>query len=174
MIDSIQAQLSGRNFARVPMAALARHVDSSDDLFNLQRFIPPQDAVMEDVLGELQQGRKTSHWMWFVFPQLAALGASATSKRFGLASLEEARAYLSHPVLAQRLRQCCGLLLRLGDVTSLEVFGYPDHLKLHSCLTLFHLAAPRDTLFQHCLAKYYAGALDPQTERYCSPGAGGD
>jgi uncharacterized protein (DUF1810 family) len=174
MIDSIRAQLQGQNFAKSPMQALSRNVKSSADSFNLQRFIPPQDAVMEDVLAELQQGRKTSHWMWFVFPQLATLGASATSKRFGLTSLEEARAYLSHPVLGQRLRQCCGLLLRLGDVTALEVFGHPDHLKLHSCLTLFHLAAPRDVLFEHCLAKYYAGALDLQTERYCSPEAGRD
>jgi len=170
MIDSILYHPWLGNVTRFGVQPQGRHVDSSEDPFNLQRFVPPQDAVMDDVISELQQGRKTSHWMWFVFPQLAILGSSPTAKRFGLQSLEEARAYLTDPILGQRLRQCCGLLLRLGAVSAQEVFGLPDHLKLHSCLTLFHLAAPRDTLFTSCLAKFYAGQLDRQTQRYCADG----
>jgi uncharacterized protein (DUF1810 family) len=170
MIDGALYHPRPVNVTRLGLQPQGRHVDSSEDPFNLQRFIPPQDAVMEDVISELQQGRKTSHWMWFVLPQLAVLGSSPTAKRFGLESLREARAYLTNPILGQRLRQCCGLLLRLGNVSALEVFGHPDHLKLHSCLTLFHLAAPRDTLFTSCLAKFYAGQLDRQTQRYCGDG----
>lgn len=149
------------------MGSHIRHVDTTEDPFNLQRFLAPQGAVLADVIAELRQGRKVSHWMWFVFPQLASLGVSSTANRFGLASLEEARAYLAHPVLGERLRQCCGLLMRLGDVSASEVFGHPDDLKLRSCLTLFHLAAPKDPLFASCLEKYYDGELDSATVRYC-------
>jgi uncharacterized protein (DUF1810 family) len=138
-----------------------------NDPFDLHRFIEPQDAVMEEVYAELRAGRKRGHWMWFVFPQLAALGSSPTAKRFGLRSLVEARAYLAHPVLGERLRTCCRLLMRVEGLSADEVLGYPDDLKLRSCLTLFHLAAPGESLFLECLDRYYGGQPDRRTEDLC-------
>jgi uncharacterized protein (DUF1810 family) len=137
------------------------------DPFNLRRFVDAQSAVMGDVIDELAQGRKRSHWMWFVFPQLAALGQSPTAKRYGILSLAEARAYLEHPVLGERLRNCCRLLLQLEGRTAHEIFGSPDDLKLRSCLTLFMLADPTEPLYSQCLDKYYQGAMDPRTISLC-------
>ncbi|GAB2589056.1 DUF1810 domain-containing protein [Ramlibacter solisilvae] len=135
----------------------------SDDPFDLQRFVAAQDPLFDGVQDELRQGRKRTHWMWFVFPQLAALGASPTAKHYGIASLDEARAYLAHPVLGPRLRACCELLLQLEGRTAHQVFGYPDELKLRSCLTLFDRAAGGAPLFARCLDKYYAGQPDAAT-----------
>lgn len=136
---------------------------TNTDPFNLQRFTDAQSPVMDDVTDELTQGRKRSHWMWFVFPQLAALGSSATARHFGIESLDEARAYLQHPLLGARLRTCCRLLLRIEGRSAHEIFGTPDDLKLRSCLTLFSLAEPTELLFSQCLARYYAGEPDPGT-----------
>jgi uncharacterized protein (DUF1810 family) len=133
------------------------------DPFHLQRFVDAQSATMEDVLDELRNGRKRSHWMWFVFPQLAGLGSSTTAKYFGITSLAEARAYLEHPILGERLRTCCRLLLGIHDRDASEIFGSPDDLKLRSCLTLFHLAQPAEALFSECLRRYYAGQADQRT-----------
>lgn len=169
MIDCVQEHRPTLNPARFRPEPQGRPVDLTQQRFNLQRFIPSQDAVMQDGNSDLQQGRKTSHWMGFVFPRLATLGVSPALQRFSLASLQEARAYLEHPILGERLRQCCGLLLRLGEVSALDVFGHDDHLKFHACLTLFHLAAPRDAVFTSCLAKYYGGKLEPMTQLCCGP-----
>jgi uncharacterized protein (DUF1810 family) len=133
------------------------------DAFHLKRFVDAQDPVFETALGELERGRKRTHWMWFVFPQLAALGSSANAKHFGIHSLEEARAYLRHPILGERLRRCCEVLLKLEGRTAHEVFGATDEMKFRSCLTLFEIAAPREPLFARCLAKYYGGERDERT-----------
>ncbi len=142
----------------------------TQDPFDLERFTAAQDGVMDDVVAELRAGRKHSHWMWFVFPQLAALGSSPMAKHYGLRSLTEARAYLDHPVLGERLRRCVGLLLSLQGLSAREVFGRPDDLKLRSCLTLFDLAAPGDDLFRQCLRRYYGGEPDGSTVQLCRGG----
>ena len=122
-----------------------------------------QDEVYDDVLAELRRGEKRSHWMWFVFPQIAGLGFSGMARRYALASLEEARAYLAHPVLGSRLRDCVGILNGLQGRTISQVMGYPDDLKLRSCLTLFARASEDNQAFLDCLAKYYEGDMDPET-----------
>ncbi len=138
-----------------------------NDPFNLQRFVDAQSAVIDAVLDELAQGRKRSHWMWFVFPQLAALGRSATAKHYGIASLAEARAFLQYPVLGERLRTCCRLLLQIDRRSAHEIFGSPDDLKLRSCLTLFRLAQPDEAVFTQCLDKYCLGQDDALTLSLC-------
>lgn len=131
--------------------------------FDLERFVQAQDGVWSNVLAELRQGRKTSHWMWFVFPQLAQLGRSETARFYGLASLAEARAYMAHPVLGRRLLECVHVLLGLQDRSAHQVFGSPDDLKLCSCLTLFAQAAPEEAAFAQALAQYHEGRPDPLT-----------
>ena len=139
------------------------------DPYDLERFVAAQAPVIAAVRAELRRGRKTSHWMWFVFPQLAALGTSAMAKRYGLASVAQARAYLDHPVLGPRLLECCGLLLQVQGRAIGAILGHPDDLKLRSCLTLFMAAAPREPLLRQCLDKYYGGAPDPLTVALCAP-----
>jgi uncharacterized protein (DUF1810 family) len=141
----------------------------SKDPFDLQRFTGAQDPVFAAVQEELRQGRKRTHWMWFIFPQLAALGASPIAKHYGIVSLAEARAYLAHPVLGPRLRSCCELLMQLQACTAHQVFGHPDELKLRSCLTLFDLAGGGEALFKQCLDKYYDGERDPRTIELLQP-----
>src|SRR4029077_8129342 len=133
-----------------------------DNPFDLARFIDAQAHCYAPVLAELAAGAKTSHWMWFIFPQLKGLGMSATAQRFGLAGLGEARAYLAHPLLGARLRECTQALLAVEGRRAPESCGSPDDLKLRSCLTLFtHVAgtapAPADRIFGAALAKYYRG-----------------
>lgn len=142
------------------------------DAFDLERFVSAQSGVIGTVLDELRRGRKSSHWMWFIFPQLAALGSSAMAKRYGIASLAEARAYLAHDVLGARLRECCGLLLQVQDRGIDEILGHPDNLKFRSCLTLFRAAAPAEPVFLQCLEKYYAGVPDPRTLSLCAAAGG--
>lgn len=129
----------------------------------LQRFVDAQDLVYDDVLDELRAGRKASHWMWFVFPQLRGLGHSAMATRYGIASLEEARAYLQHPVLGPRLRECTQLVLAVEGRSAHAIFGSPDDLKLRSCMTLFRAADPGEPLFDAVLRHYYGGEADPRT-----------
>lgn len=133
------------------------------DPFNLQRFVDAQADVYEEVLAELAQGRKTTHWMWFVFPQLQALGRSVTAHFYGIASLEEAQAYLRHPVLGPRLRRCVDQLLALKLSNPHAIFGSPDDMKLRSCLTLFGTAAAEQTRFGEALAKFYPDGPDETT-----------
>ena len=133
------------------------------DPFDLQRFVTAQAPVMAAVRSELAAGRKSSHWMWFVFPQLRGLGSSSMAQHYGIASLEEARAYLAHPVLGPRLRECCALLLQLEGRSANQVLGSPDDMKFRSCLTLFGIAAPDEAVFRQALDKYYGGEPDPRT-----------
>ena len=135
----------------------------ADDPFELERFVAAQAPVIVAVRAELRAGRKRSHWMWFVFPQLRGLGASAMADRYGIASADEARAYLAHPVLGPRLRECCALVLAVEGQTIDRILGYPDNLKFRSCLTLFEAVAPQEPVFRQCLDKYYGGRADPKT-----------
>ena len=131
--------------------------------FDLQRFVAAQDACYDTVLAELRRGRKESHWMWFVFPQIAGLGRSATAQYYAIGSLDEARAYLSHPRLGPRLRECVAAAMAVPDRTAEEVFGSIDAVKLCSSLTLFASAAPDEPLFHAALDKYFSGSKDPLT-----------
>jgi uncharacterized protein (DUF1810 family) len=129
----------------------------------LADFVAAQDPVYDRVRQELSAGRKQSHWMWFIFPQLAGLGSSAMSQRFALASRDEARHYWQHPVLGPRLRECTQLVLRGGQTQIQQVFGSPDDLKFHSCMTLFAEAVPEEPLFHAALAQFFAGRPDLRT-----------
>lgn len=131
--------------------------------FDLQRFVDAQAPVWDDVHGELCQARKRSHWMWFVFPQLAALGRSRTARFYGISGIDEARAYIEHPLLGARLQECCALLLNAREVSARDIFGEVDAMKLRSCLTLFEAASPQATIFRECLDRYFAGERDPLT-----------
>lgn len=140
----------------------------ASDPFELQRFVDAQDPVLDTVLAELRGGRKRSHWMWFVFPQLASLGRSAMARHYGLASLDEARSYWRHPVLGPRLRACCEALLQSPGRSAQAVFGSPDDLKLRSCMTLFSLAAPGEAPFDAVLQRFCAGERDARTVEACT------
>jgi uncharacterized protein (DUF1810 family) len=137
------------------------------DPFDLTRFIQAQDAggTYERAVTELRQGYKTSHWMWFVFPQIAGLGQSATSRRYALASASEARAYLAHPVLGARLRGCAQILVDTVTRTASEILGPVDSQKLHSSMTLFLWAQPGEPLFGRALERFFEGKPDEATER---------
>ena len=136
-------------------------------MHDLDRFVQAQEGTLAAVLAELRAGRKRSHWMWFVFPQLRGLGHSPTAQHFGIGSLDEARAYLAHPVLGTRLHECCELMLAVAHRSALEILGSPDDLKFRSCVTLFSLAAPHEALFRHCLDRFYGGEPDPRTIALC-------
>jgi uncharacterized protein (DUF1810 family) len=143
------------------------------DAAGLQRFVDAQAGVIEAVRDELRAGRKRSHWMWFVFPQLKGLGASSTARFYGLDSVQEARDYLAHPVLGPRLRECCALMLAVPRKSAHEILGSPDDLKFRSCLTLFSLAAPDEAVFREGLRRFYGGEPDPRTVGLCAgPGSG--
>ena len=133
------------------------------DGFDLQRFVDAQDGVYERVLSELRAGRKTSHWMWFVFHQVEGLGHSATAQRYAISGLDEARAYLAHPVLGPRLIECSEIVAATTGRTAQEVFGRPDELKLRSSMTLFARAAPDSAVFQQVLDRYFDGRADERT-----------
>jgi uncharacterized protein (DUF1810 family) len=133
------------------------------DPFNLQRFIDAQNDVYERVFRELSAGRKTSHWMWFVFPQIAGLGSSALAKKFAISSLDEAKAYLAHPFLGRRLRECVDLVNRIEGRSIEEIFGSPDDKKFRSSMTLFARAAEDKQPFERTLDLYFDGAPDHLT-----------
>ena len=133
------------------------------DPFNLQRFVDAQTPVWDDVRAELGHASKRTHWMWFVFPQLAALGRSGTAKFYGISGADEARAYLEHPLLGLRLLECCGVLLTAAEVSAREVFGDIDAMKLCSCLTLFEAVSSSTPIFKQCLDRYFDGERDPLT-----------
>jgi uncharacterized protein (DUF1810 family) len=154
-----------------PEAALRCDHFGMDDPHNLARFLDAQAPVYAQVLDELRAGRKRSHWIWFIFPQVVGLGHSAMSERYAIASLDEARAYLAHPVLGARLRECSELVLAVQDRSIHEIFGSPDDKKFHSCITLFNRAAPVETVFAQCLKKYFEGEVDAQTLRFLDAGS---
>ena len=129
----------------------------------LDRFIEAQSSVIEEVMAELSAGKKETHWMWFIFPQLKVLGRSGTAKFYGLVNLDEARLYLEHPVLGPRLRHCTQAVLAHADKTADEIFGFPDYLKFRSSMTLFMMAKPDQILFNQALTQFYAGKSDPRT-----------
>lgn len=132
--------------------------------YDLDRFLKAQEPVYKQAMTELREGHKRSHWMWFIFPQIAGLGDSDTAQRYAIASLEEAREYLAHPVLGLRLREFTALVMAIGDKAIGDIFGHPDDLKFCSCMTLFSCAAPEeDTLFAAALARYFDGRRDKHT-----------
>lgn len=138
----------------------------AENSFDLQRFISAQSQVWDDVCAQLRERRKQTHWMWFVFPQLAELGRSATAKFYGLSGADEARAYLAHPILGPRLKACCEILLEPHQATAVEIFGTIDAMKLRSCLTLFAAVDRDEAVFQKCLFRYFDGRGDPATLRW--------
>jgi uncharacterized protein (DUF1810 family) len=131
--------------------------------FNLQRFVDAQSSEYEAVLAELRAGRKHSHWIWFIFPQLKGLGRSPTSEFYGIASLDEARAYLQHRTLGPRLLECTALVNQIEDRPIDEIFGFPDNLKFRSSMTLFARAAQDNAIFTSALEKYFSGQQDTRT-----------
>jgi uncharacterized protein (DUF1810 family) len=133
------------------------------DPYDLQRFVDAQNPVFDQVLSELRAGHKRSHWMWFIFPQIRGLGASPMAKRFAISSIAEARAYLDHPILGPRLRECTRLATEIEDRTIAEIFGYPDDVKFRSSMTLFAEATPDNALFVDAIAKYFPDGADPLT-----------
>jgi uncharacterized protein (DUF1810 family) len=131
--------------------------------YDLQRFLSAQEGAVETVSRELEAGEKRSHWMWYVFPQIRGLGHSATAQRYAIRSLEEAKAYLEHPVLGKRLREWTETVLGVEGRTAEEIFGYPDYLKFRSCMTLFSRVAEAGSVFHRALDKYYGGKPDRKT-----------
>jgi uncharacterized protein (DUF1810 family) len=134
-----------------------------NDPFHLQRFVDAQDLVFDQVCSELRRGRKTSHWMWFIFPQIRGLGHSEMAVEYAISSRQEAEAYLKHPLLGTRLRECVQLVNRVEGRSVEQIFDYPDHLKFHSSITLFATATTDNQIFKDALEKYFGGKLDPLT-----------
>jgi len=132
--------------------------------FDLERFVAAQQGVYEGALRELRAGRKTGHWIWFIFPQLVGLGRSELSRFYGIESVEEARAYLDHPVLGPRLRECVGAVLATAGETAEGIFGSLDAMKVRSSMTLFHRVAPDEPSFKQMLERFYGGVADEATD----------
>lgn len=131
----------------------------------LSRFEQAQQEDYPTAIGELRRGRKESHWMWYVFPQFAGLGHSPMAQTYAIRSLEEAKAYLAHPVLGPRLAECCEALLAVEGKSAYDILGSPDDMKLRSCVTLFAAVSPPGSVFERVLAKYYRGKPDERTLR---------
>jgi uncharacterized protein (DUF1810 family) len=136
-----------------------------NDPYDLQRFVDAQNPVFAQVCAELASGRKRSHWMWFIFPQIRGLGNSAMAQRFAISSLEEARAYMDHAVLGERLRETTRLVNQIEGRLIEEIFGYPDHLKFRSSITLFSRATDDHQVFFDALRQYFNGEAEPDTLR---------
>jgi uncharacterized protein (DUF1810 family) len=134
-----------------------------EDRYDLDRFVRAQAAVYDSVVAELRAGSKRSHWMWFIFPQIKGLGMSEMSVRFAIYSLDEAKAYLAHPVLGPRLRECVSTVLHLEHTTAGQIFGYPDDMKFRSSMTLFAKADEAGSIFESALAQYFDGRMDAAT-----------
>jgi uncharacterized protein (DUF1810 family) len=141
---------------------------STADRYGLQRFVSAQDdgGTYRQAVEELRRGRKTTHWMWFVFPQIAGLGRSAAAQHYAISSLSEAQAYLAHPVLGPRLLECAGVVAGLSDRSAEQIFGDIDAMKLRSCVTLFMHADPAAGVFRQVLEHYFGGVPDPATEQH--------
>lgn len=133
------------------------------DQYNLQRFVRAQQPVFDIVGEELSAGRKRSHWMWFIFPQIQGLGHSEMASRYAISSLDEAKAYLAHPLLGQRLLDCSGLVAAVDGRTIEDIFGFPDYMKFQSSMTLFAQATLDNQIFNECLRKYFDGESDQST-----------
>lgn len=135
----------------------------SNDPFDLARFTGAQEGIYDCVVTELRNGRKRSHWMWYIFPQIDGLGYSATAKRYAIKSMEEAREYLNHPVLGARLLKCAEIVLAIEGRSASEIFGYPDDVKLRSSMTLFASIAEPRSVFDLVLDKFFSGDRDDRT-----------
>ncbi|HVI06740.1 MAG TPA: DUF1810 domain-containing protein [Candidatus Binatia bacterium] len=133
------------------------------DEFNLMRFVEAQEPVFRQAVSELRAGRKMSHWMWFVFPQVRGLGRSPTAIEYAISGPDEARAYLAHPVLGARLKECTQLVLGAENRSAAQIFGSPDDMKFRSCMTLFAQVSPEDDIFVQALKKYFDGVPDQLT-----------
>ena len=151
---------------QVPMLSFPIMQRSADDPHNLQRFVDAQQSVIASVLAELKQGRKRGHWIWFIFPQLRGLGHSANSEFFGISSLQEAAAYLQHPVLGPRLKECTQLVNALEGRSAEDIFGDIDAMKFRSSMTLLAKATLDNEIFVAALEKYFYGEFDPLTIDY--------
>lgn len=138
-------------------------LNAAHDPYNLQRFVDAQEPVIAGVIGELKHGRKYGHWIWFIFPQLKGLGRSSMSEFYGISSLDEAKAYLQHPVLGPRLMQCTDLVNVVKGSDAEQIFGEVDAMKFRSCMTLFARADPENRIFSRALEKYFGGEGDPLT-----------
>ncbi len=136
---------------------------SADDPYNLSRFLEAQEDDFEQALSEIKAGRKRTHWMWYIFPQFEGLAFSSTSQHYAIKSVEEARAYLDHPVLGPRLRECAEAAVSVEGRSAAEIFGSPDDLKLRSCATLFACVSPPGSVFERLLDKFYGGRRDEKT-----------
>lgn len=135
----------------------------SSDPFDLERFVEAQRGVYEHALAEIEDGQKSSHWMWFIFPQIDGLGFSSTARRYAIKSVDEAKAYLQHSSLGPRLLQCAEAALRQQGLSAAEIFGSPDDMKLRSSATLFAQVSPPGSVFEKLLAKYFGGHADEKT-----------
>ena len=135
----------------------------ASDPYDLERFVEAQRGIFDEACAELRRGRKTGHWMWFIFPQIAGLGFSATSQHYAIQSLDDARAYLRHPTLGSRLREVSQILLSINGKTAHDIFGSPDDIKLRSSMTLFAHAAEDNAVFLEILQKYFSGVEDSRT-----------
>jgi uncharacterized protein (DUF1810 family) len=137
----------------------------ASDPHNLNRFVQAQEDDYRQALAEIRSGRKRSHWMWYIFPQFDGLGFSSTSRHYSIKSLAEAQAYLAHPVLGPRLKECAEAVLDVKGRSAFEIFGSPDDVKLRSCATLFACVSPKGSVFERLLATYYGGERDGKTLR---------
>jgi uncharacterized protein (DUF1810 family) len=170
LLESVSLRGSPRSASACRLRALpsaavtSRGIKMADD-WNLERFVQAQDGVLEDVLAELAESRKRTHWMWFVFPQIRGLGRTPMSVKYSLSDLDEAKAYLQHPVLGPRLRRCTELVLSANPAdTANTIFGWPDNMKFQ-CMTIFALAADDPALFERALARFYGEEKDYNTLR---------
>jgi uncharacterized protein (DUF1810 family) len=143
--------------------AIKDQMTSVSDPHHLQRFVDAQNPVFEQVCAELREGQKKGHWMWFIFPQLAGLGHSQMAATFAISSRQEAEAYLEHPVLGPRIKECSRLVTLVKGRSINQIFGYPDDLKFRSSMTLFASTTSENQIFKDALQKYFAGELDPLT-----------
>ena len=142
----------------------------TNDPYDLGRFVDAQAGDYEQALAEIRSGRKRSHWMWYIFPQIDGLGFSSMSRRYSIKSIDEARAYLDHPVLGPRLLECAEAVLGVEGRSATEIFGSPDDMKLRSCATLFACVSPPDSVFDRLLDKYFRGERDGKTLRLLGTG----
>ena len=138
-------------------------MNNTGDPYDLNRFVDAQKGDYEQALREIRTGRKRSHWMWYIFPQFAGLGFSSTSQHYAIKSIDEAKAYLAHPILGPRLIECAEAAIGIAGRSANDIFGSPDDMKLRSCATLFAAVSPPGSIFERILDKYYGGAGDTRT-----------
>ena len=135
------------------------------DSYDLARFVEAQEHSYARALSEIRSGQKRSHWMWYIFPQFAGLGVSPTSKQYAVKSVAEARAFLAHPLLGPRLRECAAAAVRIEGLSATDIFGFPDDMKLRSCATLFASVSPAGSVFHRVIDRFFAGEPDAETLR---------